>query len=463
MHRRQFLQYALGLPSLAQASNLSASMGEAYRAVVCIFLHGGNDAHNTVINTTPSNWSHYEACRPDASNSLGLSRASILPIDAKNDINMQSFGLHPALVNTSRLFNGGHLSVMANIGPLEERTTKHGYDSKSAQLPKKLFSHNDQQSNWQSFGPEGTSLGWAGLIADKLRHLNEQDLFTAISMVSNCVWLSGRRVQAYQSDVHGGLRVGTKLDARSVPRVYGSDVLAEHLNAILQGAPSPSWIVRDVATINRRAVLAQSILENALPDPRHKDFAVPDQWACGLSEQLSTVVRMMRAHGTLGIRRQFFFVSLYGFDTHDRQRQRHHALLTELDKGLAYFYQALSQSGLFNQVTTFTASDFGRTLTTNGDGTDHGWGGHQLVMGGSVAGSRILGDFPLLGERSRSSNEFPDCPHLLTNGVMLPTTSVHALSYQLGAWMGLNASDLRALWPKSDSDPGDLSAMFSEV
>lgn len=448
MHKRQFLQMLLGLPSLAFAAGADPS-NTHYRALVCIFLHGGNDAHNTVLNTSDLAWSHYAACRPYSPDSVGLNRSSVIPLELRDGHPDESYGLHPSLAQTAKLFNQGDLSVLANIGPLEEPTSKEAYEARAVKLPKGLFSHNDQQSTWQTFGPEGTQIGWGGQIADKVRHLNGQDMFTAISMAGSSAWLNGRVVRPYQADARGGIRLGTQLDAKGEPRVYGSALLATRLQSVLSTATT-SQLAQDAVAIHQRAMQAERILERALPRVPADELKIPLAWECELSHQLKTVVTMMRAHRALGIRRQFFFVGMHGFDTHDRQKIRHRALLADLDKGLAYFNQALKLSNLFNSVTTFTASEFGRTLTTNGDGTDHGWGGHHFVMGGQIRGQTICGALPPSGWR-QSDNHFDEAPHLIQNGVLIPQLSCGELHHSLDNWMSgqRQTSDLAHLFRPS--------------
>lgn len=441
------MQQASALTAIAAMGSANAQAGSDYKALVCIFLHGGNDAYNTVLATDGPSWSNYLAVRTQSPESIALRRDWLNDLSPRTAHAGRSFALHPKLSGLASLFNQDRrLAVIPNVGPLLEPTTKQQYDRQQAALPAKLFSHNDQQSTWLAFAPEGATTGWGGRIADAMASSNGQSLFSAVSGISSTVWLVGKQVRPYQVSAQGGLRVGTLPDAKGVSRVYGSDKVGAALEQIVQWPRSNHAMEADLCDVNRRAMQAQAQLANKLPPADSYPFALIDP-TNPLAQQLQIVARMISAHGALGLKRQVFYVSLYGFDTHDRQNQRHTSLMTQLDQAMTYFDKAMAGLGMLNQVTTFTASDFGRTFTSNGDGTDHGWGGHHFVMGGAVNGGEILGAFPVLAAKSHNDNEFPGSPDQLSNGILLPAVSTQSYGAAMAKWFGLDAGQLADVFP----------------
>jgi uncharacterized protein (DUF1501 family) len=348
--------------------------------------------------------------------------------------------------------------------------------------PAKLYSHNDQQSTWQSFGPEGTVRGWAGLMGDALMADNAQGRsdsdaelirksFTCMTPTTYALWLSGRDVRPFQCGRTEVLGLGYD------DQIWSNYRLQAAAGAILgklnnQGAPSVSArsvFANDIQKIVQRAMQASNLLgrnlrptgmapwstpgiTSAYADPL-LSYTSPVTGARGtnlLAVQLQMVARLISTNraANLGLRRQFFLVELGGFDTHSLQISGHADLLARLDHALKYFdttLAAMPEGDMRSQVTTFTASDFGRTFTSNGDGTDHGWGGHQFIMGGAVNGTEIYGTFP---QYSTASNRGVfSSPDQLQNGILLPSTSVDQYAYTLGNWMGVSDSTLRGMLP----------------
>lgn len=460
--RRVFLGSLGALGALALPGHGWAESGDDYKALVCVFLHGGNDAYNTVLATDSASWKSYVHARRQDPDSIALDPAGLHELDALDASGDRQFALNPGLTGLSRLFNDNRrLAIVANVGPMRSSLNKAQYGQTEAPLPAKLFSHNDQQSTWLSFGPEGTALGWGGLLADRIAQGNTNQLFTAISAISSTVWLTGRQVRPYQLSEQGSLRIGTQLDPKGVARVYGSDRVARILDELLSTSTLPHVMAKDWCSMNRLAMDAQAILADKLPSASKAPFSKFNP-SNPLSMQLQTVARMASIQKELGIKRQLFFVNLYGFDTHDRQNQRHLRLMQQLDEALCSFDSALGELTLIDSVTTFTASDFGRTFTSNGDGTDHGWGGHHFVMGGAVRGGRILGRFPVYAMKSRRDNEFPDSPDQLSNGVLLPSLSTQGYARALGSWFGIADSELIATLPDLDrlGAAGQLPGLF---
>ncbi len=512
VNRRAFLRQMAAYSSLGAAApiglNLSAmgqaaaqSTGSDYRALVCIFMYGGNDAYNTVIATDPDSWQHYQNHRnpklrnnQDTSLSLALMPAGT-PADAQASADMperlggvlpishlgrggnagRALALHPALPDLQNVYNQGRMAVLANVGPLLQPLNIAKYRNASIAKPPKLFSHNDQQSVWQSFQPEGADAGWGGRMGDLLMSQNGlnmgllmpsvQQSLTCMSVGSNAVWLTGHQTKQ--------LQVGS-VDVRglgSIAYTLGHAPLRTALAAVM-GAGSNNYFSADYQAIAQRAMATESMLKEALPglglssaaawstpglgspwaDPKLK-YTNPIDGSQGvnpLAMQLQMVARLIEANrlGNLGIRRQVFMVGLGTFDSHDNQNKEHAKLLAQVNHAMGYFDDVLGRmpaGDMRSQVTTFTASEFGRSLTNNGDGTDHGWGAHHFIMGGAVKGGDLYGQLPQYA--TADANGQFDSPDLVDNGVMLPSTSVDQYAYTLGKWMGVSDANLKDILP----------------
>jgi uncharacterized protein (DUF1501 family) len=506
--RRGFLKRAASLSATTAAipfglnmgaiTRAAAQSGSGYKALVCIFLSGGNDAFNTVLATDSSSWTHYLKHRrpadgstsialmepgvaPNGSASAGTSQrqGGVLPIAHGNrSVHAgRSFALHPSLSRLQQLHANGTAAVVANVGPLTRPTTKADWANASSSRPKKLFSHNDQQSTWQSFQPEGALQGWGGRMADRLMSRNGggnsaedmqmiQRMFTCMTPMGSAVWLAGQSVQPYQSSNTTVSSLGSN------SRVYGQTALHGALVNIMSQqarASQANVLVSDHQDVVKRALVASTLMgsrlaplgtspwstsgvTNASNDPLLKYTSPNDgsQKLNSLALQLQMIARLIETSrgAALGMNRQFFMVNLGGFDTHDNQVANHAEQLAMLDHALGYFDQVLRNmpgGDMSSQVTTFTASEFGRTFTSNGDGTDHGWGGHQFVVGGAVRGTEMYGTFPTYS--SADAQGVFSSADQIQNGILLPTTSVDHLAYTLGRWMDVNQGDLMGLLP----------------
>ncbi len=467
---------AVGAPlalNLAAIGSAAAQGAGDYKALVCIFLFGGNDAYNTVLATDGASWGNYTSVRnqsPDpisllapgvAPNPGGASvrdrLGGVLPITPAN-AQGRSLALHPSLGSLRTLFNvDRRVAIVANVGPLTVPTNKTQYGQTQHPKPVSLFSHNDQQNTWQTFDSEGTTLGWGGRVADVLVSGNAQATFTAISAAGNAVWLSGNTVRQYQVSNSGAIRMGV----RSNGTIYESAETAAALQRIVRRASPQHVLEQDMATVAGRSIDAEAVLRNALPPETDPAFSgsvlyvdpVSTSGATAnnpLAQQLRVVARMIQAGrtGAVGVRRQVFFVSLGGFDTHDQQNVTHPRLMAQLAHGMSWFDNSLGTLGARSSVTTFTASDFGRTFTSNGDGTDHGWGAHHFVMGGAVRGGDLYGTFPVLGAKNANNNNFDSSPDQIQNGILLPTQSVEQYGATLARWFGLSDSQLSSAFPQ---------------
>ena len=473
--RRAFLSRLGAVGAASFAVDLAgfgqlARAGGSYKALVCIFLYGGNDAYNTLLATDNASWSIYQKMRGVAPQSIalldpGAARSSsgaagspsrlggalaISPANAQG----RSFALHPSLKRTQALFGDKKIAFVANCGPLIQPTDKTGYLNGSLRRPAKLYSHNDQQSTWQCFAPEGATAGWGGRMGEIVGSSNGSNAsFTCVSASGAAALLAGNRLIPYQIAPSGAVRIG---GAGSKPLLFGSPRAYANMQAAFSTARSSNALERDVAAVGARSIAAETLLSATLPPaasaPFGPDSALmftdPVSGASGinsLAQQLQVIARMMSAAPSLGLSRQVFFAGLSSFDTHDGQNASHATLLAKLDHALAYFDNALGAMGLSDQVTTFTMSDFGRTFTSNGDGTDHGWGGHHLVMGGAVKGGDIYGDFPIYGASDANGNF--NSPHQIQHGIMLPQISTDQYAATLGAWFGVGLGDLASICP----------------
>jgi uncharacterized protein (DUF1501 family) len=463
----------------------AAQAASDYKALVCLFLFGGNDAFNMVLPTDAASWANYSAVRNQAPDSIALlapgtapssSAAAgspqrlggvlpILPANAQG----RSFALHPMIGSLQTLFDvDKRLAIVPNIGTLVMPTSKAQYASSTHPRPASLFSHNDQQNTWQALAPEGATRGWGGRMGDLLAAANGKPVFTSISASGNAVWLAGESIQQYQVGPNGAIRMGTDTNGR----IFGSADVGAAMQRIVSATRGTHVFERDLAALGKRSLDAELALRTALKPAGDALFGTPvvapatynpnndpklqyDNPLTGakafnaLAQQLQIVARMIHASNDAGVlaKRQVFFVSMGGFDTHDLQNRNHADLMARLAHALRYFDTTLGAMGARQAVTTFTASDFGRTFTSNGDGTDHGWGAHHFVMGGAVRGGDLYGNFPVLGAKNAANNNFDSSPNQIGNGALLPETSVDQLGATLGRWFGLGDGQLLELFP----------------
>ena len=436
LQRREFLRRAsaLGIAGTAAPWALSlASMGEAaaatapgdYKALVCVFLYGGNDYANTVVPYDAASYQTYASLR----SSLATPRGQLLPLALLPD--GRQMALAPQMGRLQALFNAGQLGVQLNIGTLMQPTTLAQYKAQSVPLPPKLFSHNDQQSYWQSSAPEGAPSGWGGRIGDRFLSSNGQSVFTCVNVSGNAVFMSGQQAVQYQMVPSGAVPinfVGKPL--------YGSQACSDVLRGLITATDRTHWMERELNRVVARSIGAQGQVASALAGLPGLSTAFDA--SNGLATQLQMVAKMIGVRAALGASRQVFFVSLGGFDLHSGLPTAHPALLSSLSEALASFHAATAELGVANQVTTFTASDFGRTLSSNGDGSDHGWGSHHFVLGGAVKGGRYWGQAPVVASNG---------PDDVGQGRLLPTTSVDQLAATLAAWMGVPATELPTVLP----------------
>ncbi len=419
---------ALGRLELLQAAAAAQGPYTDYKALVCVFLFGGNDSFNMVVPRDGTPYADYAAARQ----ALAVPAANLVPISPQNPL-PSGYGFHPSCPELASLFESGRLAVIANAGTLIQPVTRAEYLARSVPLPPQLFSHNDQQLQWQTSRPgvRGDSTGWCGRVADVMDAAGlVQDVSVNISLNGQNIQQTGRSTLAYTVNSNGIVRL------RGIDASNARNAARQQAFEALLAAPPDHALAREFARIQRRAVDTAQRLVDALDAQTPLQTQFPDQ--SSVAAQLSMVARLIGVRSALGLARQVFFVGMGGWDTHGEQAVRHPALLGQLSQALSAFNSALVELGVDTQVVTFTASDFGRTLTSNGDGSDHGWGGHYLVMGQPVLGRRIYGQAPSLEIGG---------PDDTRGGRLIPTTAVDEYASKLAAWFGVTAGELPTVFP----------------
>jgi len=427
------------LPLLNAAWAQNAPGNDDYKALVCVFLLGGNDGYNLIVPRDPAQYALYA----DKRRGLTIPREALLPITPTSGASYD-LGLHPALAQLQQRFQAGRVALMANVGALREPVTRQGYDDRSARLPPQLFSHNDQQDFWQSLqarSPVDTTpmSGWAGRVADLLHagYNPQSTLAMNLSLAGAAPLLTGVGTQ--------GLAVGTG-EISSLVTEHDPDAALALESAL--GAAHPHALVEAYRQRLRGAVGDYRELEAALgdaveiqtpfPAPPQDGAPLADRFAFVLGAQLRRAAELISLRRTLGHRRQIFFTALGGFDTHDSQSRDQPELLAALSRALGAFDDALIELDVDDQVTTFATTEFGRSLTSNGDGSDHAWGNHLFAMGGAVDGGQLIGAMPDLSNGS---------PVIAGDGNLIPQIAVDQYAATMARWFGVAETDLDLVFP----------------
>jgi uncharacterized protein (DUF1501 family) len=458
--RRQFLKaaaaggvaYALGRTPGVSLGQMSGVTGFAdYKALVCLFLFGGNDSWNMLVPTSSGEYEAYAKSRGAGTpSSLAIEKESLLSISSGSTEGQYAFGFHPGMPEIRDLFMSGRVAVLPNVGPLIKPTTKDQYQNAERlnfDLPPQLFSHNDQQDQWHSLrGKALLTSGWAGRVADVLAsQTGAQQMPLNVSLSGQTLFQSSLTVDPYVMGFDGvntfqGLTVNPELDPYGYLYSLGRRQSVENVLAATLSDRTNTYYHRGYAKVQDRALRYVDRINKALSDAREfSSLPAPvENRGSPLKRQLRTVARMISKRADLSMSRQIFFVGLGGFDTHDFQLVDHPKLLREISSGVKAFFDAMAEIGMSEQVTLFTQSDFARTLTSNGDGSDHAWGGTQMVVGGAVRGGRIYGEYPLLEMGG---------PLEIGGGIMIPTISSDQYAATLASWFGVSPSNLPAVAP----------------
>ena len=407
----------------AQTSGLSD-----YRALVCVFLYGGNDAYSMLIPHSQSEYNSYS----DTRRNLAIPRSQIIPVSPLNS-QPADYGLHPELSDIANLFGNNKLSFVNNIGTLIEPTSRLDYINKRVALPPQLFSHNDQQNFVMSLQATKPQQGWASRMAELMMDANgTTNLAMNISLSGANTFQMGGTQSPYTLSA-GGVSEYWSIRPQSTEAWDINRVAA--YRKILDQDQSHLFAQAFADTQNRSLLLGQEVSSALeLVSPLTTEFDLSSR----LSASLRMVANLIAARSSLGMNRQIFFVGIGDYDTHGDQANRYPTLMRELNHSLTSFYNATEELGVADKVTTFTASDFGRTLTSNGDGTDHGWGSHQMIMGGAVDGGKFFGTMPELAIGSNDD---------IGEGRIIPTTSVDQYAASLAGWYGLSQSQISETFP----------------
>lgn len=431
----------MGLLNAAAAANRPIYTDTPYKALVCILLSGGNDSYNMLIPEGVDEYNEYQTVRSN----LAIDRNQLRPINPLNP-DGRSYGLHPNLLNVQNLFETEKLAFVANVGALVQPTSIATYNI-SKDLPLGLYSHSDQKQHWQTSVPnDRNALGWGGRLADIMYENNsKRDISMNISLDGLNVFQRGNTIQSYSiKTTNNGSVLINNAASNSVYQVLKRQTVDNVMELNYQNILEKAY-ANSIVGAKNNSIEFDIAIENG--EPFSSSFGEGR-----LSQRLKMVARTIAARTELGACNQTFFVELGGFDTHDNIIQDHAALMTELDTALQEFYTALVELQVGDNVTTFTISDFARKLISNGDGSDHAWGGHTLVMGGAVQGKRIYGQYP---------NLYLDNALDTGEGRLIPTLSCDEYFAELALWFGASSSDLdqilpniRNFWtPQTDGHP----------
>jgi uncharacterized protein (DUF1501 family) len=469
LDRRAFLRHSLhaalgGIAVTSALGNLKAMAAATrlakqatltdYRALVCVFLHGGNDSFSSIVPVSSELYATYQATRP----ALAVPLEQVQPntLTALSDglpSDGGTYGLHPSLAPLRDLFDQQQMAIVANVGPLLGPITKTQYQASPILAPPQLFSHSDQSNFWQTSRPDDASAdGWGGRIADLMLSDNPNPNATlpmTISIQGQSLFQRGSLVDQYVvRGCSGGSCSAERIDYLGS---YQNQLGTDTFNALAADGVQSHMFERAYATATRRTIDHYETLSALIGTAPTWDVPFPGTNLGGQLLQVANLISL-RGPGALDMHRQIFFVGQGGYDTHDDQLAIQPGLLADLAQSLTAFQAAMAQLGVTNDVTTFTASDFGRTLSTNGDGTDHGWGGHHFVIGGAVRGGRFYGHMPSLAQHNN--------PNDAGYGQIIPTTGVDQYAATLATWYGVTAGDLPLLFPRlNEYDTPNLGFM----
>ena len=423
------------------------------RSLVCLFLAGGADSFNMFV-PLDDQYAQYRNTRND----LAVAESDLLEV---KDAKQGAFGFHRLLSQFQSMYVDGNLSVVSNVGPLLGPTVQADVGN-IALLPESLFAHNTQQKLWQNAAGNisgNGAFGWGGAMGVELAECNSDAKVPGmLSAAGSNTWQTSR----------DGKYIALSPNA-DIERMYGLDpsiatwvpeasrqATSARLQKMLELASNQneSLLVREAGDVLSRSKAVSQQLEETFENFTQIDWT-PNP-ANKLERQLHLVTRLIEARKSLGMRRQLFFVRMGGWDTHSNQNERMPLLMNELNAAVGNFSAAISELKLNDSVTTFTASDFGRTLTSNGNGTDHGWGGHNFVFGGAVSGGKVVGSMPSYAKQGNPDDAVDKNGEFA--GRIIPTLSVGQYGASLARWMGVPDASLPQMFPDlAKFDVQDLS------
>ena len=434
MQRRAFLQTAswaalgqlAGFSPLRSISALAQSSGSSndYKALICVFLRGGNDSNNMLVPLTGSQYTAYNSARGP----LALAQNSLL------SLNGAGYGVHPSMPNLQAAFNAGNAAMISNVGPLVQPTTPAQYNAAQVSLPDALMAHDSQQQTWESGGYQsGTGPGWAGLMADKIQssyNSNNMPMVTLLGQATN--FGTGVSTAPFFANYNSGQQ--SFWCTQGIAECIVRQQAAQQLLSFNTGVN----LIQADQGIYQSAYQYNSFYNNVLSgaSPLRTQFPGSNS----IAGALQTIATLIQLRSQIGARRQVFLINFGSFDTHQSQLSAHASLLSQLDGALSIFTSAMQEMGVYNDVTLFTASDFARTLTYNSSlGTDHAWGSHHFALGGAVKGGRMYGTFPSLV--LNGANDIDG------TGRRVPTTALSQYMATLASWFGVPSSQLPSILP----------------
>jgi len=401
-----------------------------YKALVCILLAGGNDSYNMIVPTTSEPYNVYATTRSN----LALPQGDLLPLNYTDPSGI-NYGLNPSMPEVANMFNSGRAAVIANVGTLIEPVTKTQILAGTAPLPLGLQSHSDQTRHWQTSIPQTRSAkGWGGKVADILASGNtNQDMSMNLSLAGTNLWQSGNFAEEFAITSQGsvGINILDNTDPFSVLIGNGiTNIMDQQYADILK----QTYANKVKSSQNQHDVFTAALSDL---NPLTTEFANTN-----ISKQMKMVAQSIAVSGGLGMERQTYYIKLGGFDNHGEVINNQAAKLSLLSGAIGSFYEAMDELGVSEKVTTFTISDFARTLTSNGNGSDHAWGGNAMVFGGAVNGGQIYGQYPSLDLGGELE---------VGNGVLIPEISTDQYFAELALWLGVSPSDLSNIFPNVEN------------
>lgn len=416
------------LKSISSMVGQTSALTGDYKALVCLLNAGGLDSYNMLVRKDNTGYNEYAATRSN----LALAKSSLLNLNYT--VNGKTFGLHPSLPRMRNMFNSGKLAMISNVGTLVQPTTKSQFYDGSVPLPLGLYSHSDQVMHWQTGVPDQRlATGWAGKIADLLSSANpDQTVSMNLSLSGSNIFQTGNSSVEFSLHPEYGA-VG--INGYNNDWLYNS-LKSSAINGMVNATYQDVFKKTYVKTV-KKAIDGKEILSSVLDNPPVYTVPFSDN---DLSNSFKMIANTIAGRETLGHQRQIFFVEFGGWDHHDELLQNQSDMFAMLDNALYQFDAALTQLNVQDCVTTFSLSEFARTLTSNGNGTDHAWGSNVFVMGGAVNGNHIYGDFPALSLGNANPLE-------IGGGVLIPTTATDEYFAEIALWFGVPASEIATLFP----------------